>query len=600
MKRGLTIRSSILGLLMVLVSNLGDPYTLTELHSSFLAFDYLPLGLIFPFTVIVVGNILLKAIHSEWGLHPQELLIVFVMGMIGSVIPTILIARLIGTIAAPYYFSTPENQWASYFHRYIPIWITPSDEHRAMQWFFEGLPKGESIPWGAWVVPLFWWFSFIAAFSWVCFCTVALLQKQWIERERVTFPLVRIPLDMIAGSDERSFLPPCMQKRLFWVGFSLSFSIILWNIIGYFSPFFPRIQLGGGSLEIARGFPAISTTIDLRILGLAFLIPLNISLSIWFFALLSAVQVGIYNRLGFTIGPGDVYCDSDASMGWESFGAYIFMVLWGLWMARGHLREVVRIAWRGDREQEGLLTYRVALVGFIVGLVYMIGWLAHSGMTWNVITLFLFATFILHVGAARIVAETGLISFRGPVIPQPFVMYTMGSKVISGASMASLAFSYSHILTVKNVFMPVAIQVPKLMEAISVRRHEILLAIGIAAVVGIGVSTWYLLTEGYERGAYNFGFAFFDTQAMIPFDNIVSKMKNPFGPHVGTWSFLGIGMTLMAILTYLHYKLTWWPLHPIGLVVSSVSYVWGTALTIFLAWAAKSLIVRLGGIGLYQ
>ena len=41
-KRGLTIRSAILGLFMVLTTNLGDPYTLTELHSSFLAFDYLP------------------------------------------------------------------------------------------------------------------------------------------------------------------------------------------------------------------------------------------------------------------------------------------------------------------------------------------------------------------------------------------------------------------------------------------------------------------------------------------------------------------------------------------------------------------------------
>ena len=63
-----------------------------------------------------------------------------------------------------------------------------------MTWFYEGLPSGQTIPWSAWVSPLFWWMSFIGALLVVCFCTVVVLRRQWIDRERIVFPLAQVLL----------------------------------------------------------------------------------------------------------------------------------------------------------------------------------------------------------------------------------------------------------------------------------------------------------------------------------------------------------------------------------------------------------------------
>ena len=53
------------------------------------------------------------------------------------------------------YLATPENDWESLFHHYIPHWRVVQDETAARS-FFEGLFAGESVPWGAWITPTSW------------------------------------------------------------------------------------------------------------------------------------------------------------------------------------------------------------------------------------------------------------------------------------------------------------------------------------------------------------------------------------------------------------------------------------------------------------
>ena len=76
-----------------------------------------------------------------------------------------------------------------------------------MTWFFEGLPEGEKIPWGAWAIPLFWWLSFVAVLFFVLFCIVVILRKQWVEKERLIFPLAQVPLQMVEGAEKGSLIP---------------------------------------------------------------------------------------------------------------------------------------------------------------------------------------------------------------------------------------------------------------------------------------------------------------------------------------------------------------------------------------------------------
>jgi len=61
------------------------------------------------------------------------------MGTVAAVIPTCGIAGfLMGVVASPYYFASPENRWGEMILPYLPSWIAPTDADNVMTHFFEG------------------------------------------------------------------------------------------------------------------------------------------------------------------------------------------------------------------------------------------------------------------------------------------------------------------------------------------------------------------------------------------------------------------------------------------------------------------------------
>jgi hypothetical protein len=394
-----------------------------------------------------------------------------------------------------------------------------------------------------------------------------------------------------------------MRSRLFWIGFAVPLFITGWNMVSYFYPMFPVIDLNGRWLPIARSYPPIFTRIYIPVIAFAFISPREVTFSIWFFHLLAVIQVGIFNRIGYDIGRADVYCSQPASISWQEAGAFAAMVFWGLWMARSHFKDVLRKALFGDPNVDDsmeMLSYRAAVFGGIVGLVYMVFWLHASGMDLVVIGTFLAAVFVLYVGITRIVVEGGLVFMRGPIIAQTFTFYTLGVTNLSAASITALAFSYGWFCDIKSFFMAAVAHAAKVCDIARLDKKDVLRAVAIALVAGIAVSISYTLYLGYSHGAYNFGDWIFRGGATTPFDNIVSKMKNPFGPDKRALTMFGIGAIVMVPLIFMRYRFQWWPLHPVGFAVAMTLPVTLTAFSIFLAWLAKTIILRLGGLALYE
>lgn len=612
-RKALTFRSLAIGILIAVIVNIWGPFSIYRLHSSLITDDYMPLAVVFLFFLIVVAlNPALKLMSRKWAFTPSELIIIFIMGLVGASIPTYgLTGHLIATIAAPYYWATPENHWAEYLHKYIPNWIVPSNETGAMAWFFEGLPEGEKIPWSAWFVPLFWWLSFVAVLFFVLFCIIVILRKQWVEKERLIFPLTQVPLQMMEGSDKKSLVPALMRNRLFWIGFAIPVFVIGWMIAHWFNPLFPGIPLSGAGVVIGpasgivlgRGFPGIVLKLWFPILGLAYLVNLDVLYGVWFFYLLGIIQVGIYTRIGYSLGSADTYCSSHPPLGWQGVGAIIFMVVWSLWMARSHLRDVFRKAFKRDCDIDDsgeLLSYRTAVFGLIFGMMYIFAWLYRAGMEPKVLALFVPIALIFYIGIARMVVEGGLVYLRAPQIPQVTTTYALGSSAISPASMTALALSYTVIVEIKAHFVSAAAHAAKFADVVKLKKRSVLLAICIALVVSMFVSIWYTLSLGYKHGAYNYGRFIFRAGATIPFESVVSKMLNPFGPDLKRLTFLGIGGVVMAALTFMRYRFIWWPIHPLGYAVAGTLPISHTAFSIFLAWAIKSIVTRLGGVVLYR
>lgn len=117
------------------------------------------------------------------------------MGLVSSGMPIFVVGYILGIITKPYYGALPTNKWETVLYPYLPDWLIPSPAGNAMRYFYEGLPNPHlRIPYGTWIGPLLWWMSLVLALYVLCFCLVSVLRRQWVEKERLAFPLVEVPL----------------------------------------------------------------------------------------------------------------------------------------------------------------------------------------------------------------------------------------------------------------------------------------------------------------------------------------------------------------------------------------------------------------------
>ncbi|MBM4046497.1 MAG: hypothetical protein FJ279_15410 [Planctomycetes bacterium] len=596
-----TARSFLTGLAVAAVVNYWVTYAEYIAHASRMNLSQFPLALFATFTALVVGNGLVRRAWPWAGLERGELLLALAMGTVAAVIPTCGIAGfLMGVVASPYYFASPENKWDEFILPYLPAWIAPTDAGHAMTWFFEGLPKGERMPWEVWVVPLAWWILLAAVVAFVCACLMVILRKQWIQHERLVFPLLAPVLDMTEPSAHGA--PAFLRNRVFWWGFAVAFGVLAWNVLAHFYEQIPTIPISGRYLYITRDFPPLNTRLNFFTLGFAYFAPVDVLFSVWFFHAAYIVQRGVLNRVGFHMPAVDSFCSMDAVSSCEGFGALTFMVLWGLWMARAHVAAVVRraLGWpHGADDSDEMLSYRTAVFGLALGTAFIVFWLRHAGMDSRVVALYVFATFIICVGMARIVSQVGLIYVREPLSAQVFSMYAVGTTSIAPQSMAALAMSFSLIALGRGLFLPSLAQVTKLSDAVRGNKRGVLACVFAALAVGMVVSLGLTLVWGYEHGAYHFRSWPFSGGSRAVFYQTVAKMRDPFETDWQKLGFCGLGAGLMAVLTFLSYRLSWWPIHPVGLTVFGTDVVWHSALAFFIAWATKLIVLRIGGASLY-
>jgi hypothetical protein len=148
--RSVTLRSILLGVAVSTASSLWVNHIEYVVHASRqLTGSQFPFGVLMVYlAVALLLNPLCRLLSARAALSSPELLVVLACGLVGGTIPSVgLTGYLLGAIAAPYYFATPENQWADYFHPHIPEWLAPRNADGALTYLFEGLPPGASIPW---------------------------------------------------------------------------------------------------------------------------------------------------------------------------------------------------------------------------------------------------------------------------------------------------------------------------------------------------------------------------------------------------------------------------------------------------------------------
>ena len=599
--RQITPRSIVIGLALTLIVCWFATDTTYRLRASRVSLGHMPMSLWLPFLLIFLINPLIKKIQSQWALRPQELGLILCMGFIGSAFPTKNVAgRLVAVLASPYYKANPENRWAEFTHEYIQPWAVPSNSAGDITHLWEGLPKHLSIPWHVWAAPLFWWFTFFFALFIACLCITVILRKQWVEHERITFPLAQLPTLMI--QDTASGQIGFFKNRLFWVGFGIAFFILSWNILPLFWHNIPVIPIGPThrtTVSFGPDFPPLQIKFNFVMAAFGYLTNLEVLLSIWLFHLLSLIEIGALNRFGIAVGR-----DFGSGLLLQQVGGFITFALFGLWMAREHIRSVIRTAWQpatGLDDRNELLSYRNALIGLFIALVYSIAWMYALGISLIGVFVQLGLLFIYFIGLAKIVAETGLVYVETPLRTQELAAAALGTSDQT-PDHVGMALSANSVESHREYILPSLVHVSKIHDTFRWDRNRIVLALMAAFVVGFIISIAYTLNLCYgATGAANIRHVYvFGGYSQRMFDRVVSWASEPTSFGNIEWRFLAAGALGTLFLSLMRLRFQWWPLHPVGFTVGYVYPVQVTAFTVFLVWAFKSIILQIGGIRLYR
>ncbi|MFP6642207.1 MAG: DUF6785 family protein [Candidatus Latescibacterota bacterium] len=598
-----TFRSIFLGLTMVLVVCLGAPVSIWMVGSTEITWSFFPIGVGLPFVLLVLGNAAVKRLRRPLALTPPEMVTVVIMGLVASGIPIFMVGLLLSIPSKPYYGATPENDWAGSIQPFLPDWAIPSPQGGAMRYFYEGLPQGAAIPWDAWLGPLAWWLSLILAIYFLCFCVVVILRRQWMEHERLVFPVTEVP--RLLTEDDGTALPPVLRSRTFWIGCAVPLVIILFNCISYWQPGFPQIQIHTDyPVELFRGAPTLLLKIYFPIIGFVYLISTPISFSVWFFYLLSLAGTALVNWLGMTVQPDSFMYSPHTQLQWTSSGAFVAMVFWSLWMGRYHLAAVYRTVVRRTGELDDvdeMIPYPLAVWGGLAVTVFIVGWLWASGMDLHVAMLLLLLVMVVYIGMTRIVVQSGVVYVTAPFSPQALTLAVTGTA-IAPQNLVALSLSYSWCSDIQSIFMPAAAHGARL-NVLGGERRRLGWAIGLAAIFGFVVTIWFLMVLCYEYGAGNFRSWFFDPGAGaggLAFDQAARLMGDPHGPDGDKLGLFTFGAVLYSVLSLFQYRFHWWPLHPVGLTIATLWNLRLIATSVFIAWALKSAVLRVGGITAYR
>jgi len=587
----------VIGACLSALLNIACPYCVLIMQNAGLTSDYITAGAVMLFFILVAMiNPVVKRIKWKWGLSSSELVLIYTMMIVASAIPTWgLVTNMFHILTRPFYAASPENKWDELFLHRIPGWVAPRDE-QVSRWFYDGLPAGESIPWGAWVIPICWWTLLMIAIYLVMISSMVIFRKQWVENERLAFPIVQPALEMIRGNEEH-VVNPLFKTWMMWIPFTIVFCMVSTSGLNHYFHWFPEIKFRT-NMYLFRRSTRVILYLNFAILGLTYFINLDVAASFWVFHLLSKMQTGIFNMTGFRLhGHNEALCGSCAATSHQGLGAMIVLVIAVVWAARKHLRDVLRKAVKNcpdvDDSRE-IMSYRAALITLVLSFVVVIGWFVSSGMPLAGALIFSIGMFGIFFALTRIVAQGGVGFTCAQMIPQPFIVYSFGSEFLGPSGLTSLSFTYSYAAEMRTSVMTSAMNGLKLADASGTSGRHIFWAIMLAIVCGLAGAIWITLTLNYTYGGANlrmFGVP------RIAWSFLEDKLKHPVGGRIVAerWVFTGIGAAVMALLVFLSNRFIWWPVHYIGFAIGDawvMGWAWGC---VFLGWLIKLFILKLGG-----
>ncbi len=592
-----TTRSILIGLLLIIINSHYQTGVSSTLDIEITDLSLFSNVIFFMFILVLLN-------HSLWRLKPifvlsqNELLTIYVMLATSTALNgTDMIKCLVSLISNGTWYATPENEWDNLFGRYLPEWLTINNK-KILKGYYEGQSSfyvSEYI--NAWLPRAIVWSCFATVLIFVMVCINVILRQQWVRNERLSYPIIQLPYEMTRTGKDWSLL----TNKLLWIGFSCAGFVSFVNQMHIWNPLIPSVPIQPVSLTRYFETKPWNAIRDLNrtfypfAIGIAYLMPLDLIVSTWFFHIFWQIERIVGSAAGLSSLPGFPYASAQVT------GSWIALLIFALWIGRRYFISVVkRIFIKSNYDTEGTISYRNAAIGILTGTSLLIIFCYYAGMTVWIMVIFFIIYFALSTTITRIRAELGppIHTMHGST-PDEILLMILGSrrigpKTITGFGLLHWITGYSN----RENPMPIQLEAFKLVERTNTKPSGLATAIVLSALIGSISGFWAYLHDGYKLGVESYPERTW--AASVGFDVLDSRIQNPIGFQSTYVIFSTVGFTFTIFMLLMRMRFLWWSLHPVGYAVSGEWGIGRIFLPLIIASIAKYSVLRFSGLKAYR
>ncbi|MBI2299729.1 MAG: hypothetical protein HYU66_12450 [Armatimonadetes bacterium] len=493
----------------------------------------------------------------------------------------------------PHFHATPENNWAAKFLDDIPRGLTVTNKE-ALKGYFQGHSTLYTLPHlRAWLTPVVYWCAFFSMIQIVMLSINILIRQQWTDREKLSFPILQVPLEITTPKNT------LWRSNAFWLGFGLAAAIDIVNGLHTFVPQVPFLNVKMTNLQPFFSSPWMRkigfTPVEFFpfAVGIAYLLPTDLSFSCWFFYVFFKAQLALAGYFGY-----------DASMGWDGqqgtlpfvneqgIGAYLAFGLFALWSARTHLREVFRRALHPREPEDRMYTFAVVAIG--VGLVWWMLFSRYCGFTPWIGFAYCVLYYLVTTTITKIRAELGPpvhdLHFGGP---DRMLLTWIGVSGLGRMDRMGFTLFFGFNRAYRGVPQPMMLEGMRAAEMEHASQRRLVWALALSAPVAAFSAAWAMLHWSYLDGM-QFALESYRIGGQT-WPRLDSWINQPWGAGAAATGAMAVGAVVFMALMTLRLRFVGFWFHPIGYAISAnwaMNCVW---LPILIGWALKALIMKYSG-----
>ncbi len=592
-----------------------------SINAILLGATHIPAGALAGLLALLLLTAVLRRLSARLALGPHELAVIYSMMSLAALISSFgLMTQLLPNLAGTNYFANAANRWADILYPHLPEWLVPYDPRGGpaqdvAKGFYEGLLPGQHIPWRLWVRPLAFWSVVALLMFTMMACLMAVFRRQWVDHEKLSFPLVQLPLEMIGGGADpqapggaarpapgRFFRLPWM-----WAGFALPFLVHAVNGLHGIFPVVPEIRIIWVLNQYASAKPWTDimftpVIVAFSVIGISFLLPQEVCFSIWAFLLLSRVQDYVASVTGARMDVMPLYGGTRFFVGYQSLGASIVISVAFFWVARRHLRDVWRAVWRRNQDERSeLVGARAAALGVLGCFALILAWCSLAGLN-VLLAAVIFVSFIFFSAMvlARCVSEVGLLMLQPVFTPRHVLALVVPEYALGARNLTLLSVLDGVFFRDPRNVMPAFMDGMKLAAGVRLRLRDLAAPFALAVCLAMAAGYVIQLRTIYHYGGVRLNSWFFLANPTLYFQRSVAVLsaREPLDVRAPAWAAVGAAVTVG--LYALRARFVWWPVHPIGYAIGAAwpgIVYWSS---FFMGWLAKLLLVRYGGMRMFR